>query len=227
MENAPKYGRVAEIYDLLADIYSMGQTRVSKHRQTRRMKPNDRVLVAGAGGGSEVVSAADQGAKVTVVELAPAMVELIRNRLERAGLLDRAQLIAGDIMDHRVADDERYDIVTANFLLPAFHKERWPRVLQHLTSLIKPGGYLLIADYAPIRGSYLMRALQASYYVVGNLGAKLTAGNVMHRPMEPPSNWYSERLEDAGFVMGEMEYFRLAYFGPRWLAGWSARKPLA
>lgn len=227
MGTVPNYGRVAAIYDFLVDVYSMGQTRVSKASQIRKMKPDDRVLIAGAGGGTDVVDAACRGAKVTVVELADAMVDVIRGRLDKAGKLDDAQLIVGDIMDHHVPSDERYDIVTANFLLPVFDKERWPGVLHHLTQLTRPGGQLLIADYAPIRGSFLMRMLQAGYYAIGNFGVRVTAGNTLHRPTAPPSNWYAERLEEAGFVMGEMEYFRLAYIGPRWLAGWTARKPMA
>ena len=181
MGTAPDYGRVAKVYDFLVNIYSMGQTRVSKASQIRKIQPGDRVLIAGAGAGTDVVEAARRGAKVTVVELAAPMVDVIRERLDKSGLLDRAELIVGDILQHKVSGHQRYDIVTANFLLPVFDKDRWPDVLRHLTQLIKPGGKLLIADFAPIRGPSAMRMLQAAYYAIGNFSVGLTAGNTLHR----------------------------------------------
>jgi demethylphylloquinol methyltransferase len=225
MAESSNYGRLADVYDFLVNIWSLGQTRVSKLSQLKHMKPNDRVLAVGAGAGEEVVATARAGANITVVELAAPMVDVIRTRLEKANLLERANLIAGDIMQHKVPDDQRYDIVTANFLFAAFHKNRFPVVLEHLMRLVKPGGQLLIADYAPMQGPLIMRILQAAYYGLGNLIVTVTAGNVLHRPYEPPSNWYAELFQKANFEVGPLEYFRMGRIGPRWVVCWAARKP--
>jgi demethylphylloquinol methyltransferase len=227
MAESSSYGRLADVYDFLVNIWSLGQTRVSKLSQLKHIKPNDRVLAVGAGAGEEVVAIARAGARVTVVELAGPMVDVIRGRLEKAQLLDNATLIAGDIMQHQVPADERYDVVTANFLFAAFHKTRWPVVLDHLMGLVKPGGLLLIADYAPMGGPLILRIFQAAYYGLGNVIVALTAGNVLHKPYEPPSNWYIERFEKANFEVGPLEYFKMGGIGPRWVVCWAARKPLS
>jgi len=226
MAEHSSYGRLADVYDFLVNIWSMGQTRASKLSQLKHIKPNARVLAVGAGAGEEVVAIARAGAKITVVELAEGMVDVIRARLTKAGLLDNANLIVGDIMQHQVPDEERYDVVTGNFLFAAFHKDHWPLVLEQLMRLVKPGGCLLIADYAPMGGPLIMRILQAAYYGLGNVIVALTAGNVLHRPYEPPSNWYVERLEKANFVVDPLEYFRMGAIGPRWVVCWTAHKPL-
>lgn len=226
MGDSSSYGRLADVYDFLVNIWSLGQTRASKMSQLKHIRPNDRVLSVGAGAGEEVVATARAGANITVVELAADMVEVIRSRLTQANLIERATLIAGDIMQHRVPDDQRYDVITANFLFAAFHKNTWPKVLDHLMSMVKPGGKLLIADYAPMRGPLIMRVFQAAYYGLGNLIVAVTAGNVIHKPYEPPSNWYVERFENARFELEPIEEFKMGWFGPRWVMCWAARKPL-
>jgi ubiquinone/menaquinone biosynthesis C-methylase UbiE len=95
MANSSNYGRIADVYDFLVNIWSLGQTRVSKLNQLKHMKPNDRVLAVGAGAGEEVAAIARMGANITVVELAAGMVDVIRTRLGKVDLLDRATLIAG------------------------------------------------------------------------------------------------------------------------------------
>jgi ubiquinone/menaquinone biosynthesis C-methylase UbiE len=227
MGELSNYGRLADVYDFLVNIWSLGQTRASKMSQLKHIKPGQRVLAVGAGAGEEIAAIARAGAHVTVVELAAPMVELIRGRLDKAGLLDRATLIAGDIMQHQVPDHERYDVVTANFLFAAFHKTRFPAVLEHLMGMIKPGGQLLIADYAPMYGSLINRFFQAAYYGLGNVIVTVTAGNVLHRPYEPPANWYVELFEKANFTVEPVEYFRMGGVGPRWVRCWAARKPLS
>lgn len=227
MGESSNYSRIADVYDFLVNIWSVGQTRASKMSQLKHIKPGQRVLAVGAGAGEEIAAIARAGAHVTVVELAAGMVEVIRGRLDKAGLLGNATLIAGDIMEHRVPEHERYDVVTANFLFAAFHKTRFPVVLEHLMGLLKPGGQLLIADFAPMYGSLFNRFFQAAYYGLGNVLVTITAGNVLHKPYEPPSNWYMELFEKANFTVGPLEHFRMTPIGPRWVNCWAARKPLS
>jgi len=207
MGDSSSYGRLADVYDFLVNIWSLGQTRASKMSQLKHIRPNDRVLSVGAGAGEEVVATARAGANITVVELAADMVEVIRTRLTQAQLIERANLIAGDIMQHRVPDDQRYDIVTANFLFAAFHKNTWPGVLDHLMSMVKPGGKLLIADYAPMRGPLFMRFFQAGYYGLGNLIVTVTAGNVRRALRERPLHAGADRGVQDGLArpaLGEL-----------------------
>src|SRR5262245_46786191 len=63
------YDRVASLYDILSHVYSGGQIRACKAAQLTHIKPTDRVLYAGVGGGEDALEAARLGASVTVVDL--------------------------------------------------------------------------------------------------------------------------------------------------------------
>ena len=67
------YGRVAAIYDELADFYSRGRISETKRLSTQVLKPGDRVLYPGVGRGVEAVAAAALGAEVMGIDVSEAM----------------------------------------------------------------------------------------------------------------------------------------------------------
>jgi demethylmenaquinone methyltransferase/2-methoxy-6-polyprenyl-1,4-benzoquinol methylase len=198
------YDRVAGFYDALADLYSLGRIRACKRAQLDALGAGDRVLFAGAGRGGEALLAARKGARVTLLDLSPAMLARAAARLRAAGLEDRVELLQGDLLAHR--SPEGYDAVVAHFFLNVFPEPALESVLAHLATLARPGGRVLIADFAPAEGHALLRAGRALYFGIAVLAFRMLAGNPMHRLYD-----YRPLLEGAGL---NVERSRTFGWGP-------------
>jgi demethylmenaquinone methyltransferase/2-methoxy-6-polyprenyl-1,4-benzoquinol methylase len=170
------YNHTAWFYEPLAMVYSGGQIRASKMHELQYIQPGDRVLYAGVGGGEDAVHAAKKGAKVTCIDLAPAMLAHVKTKLDRART--QAELICGDLLKHdRVG---QYDVVCANYFLNVFTPEVMALMLDHLVSLLRPGGKLLVADFAVPRGNIAFRALHVFYYRIANVMYWAISRNGLH-----------------------------------------------
>ncbi len=154
------YGRLVRVYDLWAAVYSRGQIAASKRVQLDSIESGDRVLYAGVGRGSEMLLAARFGAQVTSIDLAKEMLDCVASRLAREGL--SSELICGDVSSHK--PDELYDVVVANYFLNLFDLEHAQEMARHLCSLVKPGGRLLVTDFALPKGGVLANLISEAYY---------------------------------------------------------------
>lgn len=154
------YESVAWLYDELAALYSLGRIGRSKAAHFAGIEAGDRILFAGVGRGSDALLALRRGAKVTAIDLSPAMLERFAHRLARAGL--EAELLRSDVADHR--PDRPYDVVVANYFLNLFEEARAREMLSRLAQLVRPGGALLLADFARPLGGTVARAITNAYY---------------------------------------------------------------
>jgi ubiquinone/menaquinone biosynthesis C-methylase UbiE len=154
------YASIAGLYDLLAGLYSRGQIAASKRVQLDSIESGDRVFYAGAGTGEEILLAARFGANVTAMDLADAMLERVAKRFTREGL--SPELICGDVASHEPI--ELYDVVVANYFLNLFDVRRAREMARHLCGLVKPGGKLLITDFALPVGGSAGRLMTEIYY---------------------------------------------------------------
>lgn len=158
------YGSIAGFYDQLAAFYSRGRIGASKRGQIDTIQIGDRVMYAGVGCGEEALQAARLGARVTAIDLAPQMLERLSSRLALENL--ESELICGDVAKHEPG--EIYDVVVANYFLNLFDLERARSMLRHLGGLVKPGGILLLTDFAPPLGGPFARAMTELYYRPAN-----------------------------------------------------------
>jgi len=202
------YDGAAGWYDLLAQAYSLGRIRACKRAQLEGLAPGDRVLFAGAGTGGEAVEAARRGVRVTVLDRSPAMLARAARRFQTAGLA--GAFLAGDVLDH--APPEPYDAVVAHFFLNVFPERLMPAVLRHLAGRVRPGGRLLIADFAPADGPLPARVLRRLYFLAAALGFRMLAGNPLHPlydyvPLLPGAGLRLERTRRHG-LPGGLELFR-------------------
>ena len=194
------YEPVAWFYDRAAALYSAGQIAAAKRSQVALMASGDRVLCVGVGGGEEVASAARAGVALTCVDLAPSMLRRVATRLASDGL--SAELIRGDIRRHDRLG--YYDIVTANFFLNIFDESEMVEMLGHLARLVRPGGKVLIADFAPAEGSWLTRAAHEAHYQLG-----LTAFWLLGLTPRHPIYDYRQYFAGAGLTLAGRRRFRL------------------
>jgi len=203
------YGNVATVYDLLSWLYTGGQIARLKRQQATRLAPGARVLYAGVGTGEELASALDAGAVPTALDASSAMLERARARLGPRAREVRFR--REDVFAHQVI--EPYDTVVANFFLNVFAEEVLPRAVARLSELIRPGGTLLIGDFAPPVARPLEHALQHAYYWPPLVLFRLLTRNPWH-----PLYDYRPLCQRSGLTLLAHERVRIFGIGPRWLS---------
>lgn len=184
------YGSISRVYDRLAAIYSFGQIGASKRDQLDSIESGDRVMFAGSGCGEDVLLAARFGAHVTSIDLAPAMLARLSRNLKRENL--ESELICGDVASHK--PPELYDVVVANYFLNLFDVPRAEEMARHLCQLVKPGGKLLVTDFARPLGGPVATAISEIYYRPANWIAWSLGFCALHPILD-----YQRLIEPLGF----------------------------
>ncbi|HKK08032.1 MAG TPA: class I SAM-dependent methyltransferase [Gemmatimonadota bacterium] len=111
-----------------------------------------RVLDLGCAAGRNTAFLARRGFDVHALDAAPAMVERTRERVaEAVGRLEAARRVREGRMDDLGAwPDGAFDLVIAlGILHNAASGEEWDRALGEVVRVLRPGGRLLVANFAP------------------------------------------------------------------------------
>jgi SAM-dependent methyltransferase len=105
-----------------------------------------RVLDVGCGPGRFALDLARRGTRLTLADLSQAQLDLARDHLETAGLLERVQAFhCLDMVDMYELEDESYEVVVCYGAALSYTCDRYEAALQELARLICPGGRLLIS----------------------------------------------------------------------------------
>lgn len=206
-------------YEATGSLYSLGRIPQCKVTMLKHLQPNQRVLIAGVGHGTEAIKACGMGADVTAVDLSATMLKHMRKKIDKSGLEKPIHLIEDDILN--VKDEEGFDMVIANFFLNVFSEEKMVEILRHLTSQVKPGGYMVIGDFTlPKTGGWFFKMFQNVYWYIAATLYWITADNAVH-----PVYDYPGLLESMGFKIDEITYFKV--FGMKCYWSVLGRKPKA
>ncbi len=211
------YNSVAWFYQWLAHIYSCGQIRASKINQIDNISPGEKVLYAGVGSGEDAIQAGRKGAHVTCIDLSRNMIENTRSEFEMNDV--QGEFICGDIMEH---DREGYyDVVAANYFLNVFPEETMQQLMQHLISLVKPGGKFLIADFSTADSTGIGKGIQYINYWTAILFYWMLRLEPLH-----PIYDYPEYLKKYGMNIDKIQKFKIFKIGPYGYQNIIATKPL-
>lgn len=198
------YRIMGHVYDLLSQIYSGGRIGRCKTAMIDKISPGDRVLFAGVGRGNDAVAAAEKGARVTVVDLSPTMLGKFSKKIEARKFPHQVSIVESDIL--KFTDDQGYDFVFANFFLNVFPRDFMDRVLGHLASLAKKGGYVVIGDFAYPSGNFFARLIQRIYWFIAVTPFYLMTSNAFHDIYNYPL--YARKN---GLVVEEVRTFRFLF----------------
>jgi demethylphylloquinol methyltransferase len=204
-QTARSYESISSIYERLNKLFTGGQNVAARLSQIDDMHAGQRVLYVGVGPGEEALEAARRGIKVTCVDLSPSMVEIVRRRFELAGL--PGEFVCADIMEFE--PEEPFDVVAANFFLNIFSRPMMLQMLTRLVSLVRPGGDLVVADFAPPRGNIVLRLRHRLYYTVANVAHWTLGLCALHKIYT-----YADHYPALGLKLQSTRYFRLTILGP-------------
>jgi len=126
----------------------------------RGLGPTSTVVDLGAGTGTFALAAAEAGCRVVAVDVSPAMLEAIREKVARSNLTNLEAIHAGFLSYEAPANTIDF-VYTRNALhhLPDF----WKAIaLQRVAQMLRRGGVLLLRDlvysFAPERADQVFRA---------------------------------------------------------------------
>jgi len=104
-----------------------------------------RLLEVGCGEGGYVQYACERNRDLgaLAIDVQPAVAQVARERLARAGLADRAQVLAGDVRTLQL-EDASFDLATLHNVIYYFRVEDRVPLLERLRGLLARGGRLLV-----------------------------------------------------------------------------------
>jgi demethylmenaquinone methyltransferase/2-methoxy-6-polyprenyl-1,4-benzoquinol methylase len=205
------FDRVAERYDLMNDLMSLGLHRLWKAFavSVARIRPGERVLDVASGSGDLARSFAARGAEVWMSDINGPMLSRGRDRLLDAG---RAVPAVRCDAEHLPFADAQFDCVSVGFgLRNMTHKDA---ALAEMARVLKPGGRLLVLEFSQIWKPLQKPYDLYSFHVLPWLGGKVAGDAAAYRylaesiRMHPDQPTLARMLERAG--LEQVEYFNLA-----------------
>jgi demethylmenaquinone methyltransferase / 2-methoxy-6-polyprenyl-1,4-benzoquinol methylase len=217
-EKAPRvrsvFDRVAERYDVMNDLMSLGLHRLWKAAAVAiaRPRPGERVLDIAAGSGDLAAAMARRvgpSGEVWITDVNRRMLERGRDRLLDAGTLAPAVQCDAEKLPFAAA---RFDCITIGFGLR--NMTRKEAALAEAARVLKPGGRLVVLEFsrvwAPLAPAYDLY----SFRVLPWLGQKVAGDAQAYRYLaesirvHPDQHALKGMLESAGF--SQVEFFNMA-----------------
>jgi SAM-dependent methyltransferase len=140
-----EYGN-AEWERLERTAFGRLQTIIHNDFLKRYVKSNDRVLDAGCGPGRFIISLANLGAKVTALDLSDGQLELAKQKLLEADIIDKVEdFVQADISDLSMYPDGCFDAVVCYGGVLSYVCEKRQQAASELVRVVKNGGVLLVS----------------------------------------------------------------------------------
>ncbi len=194
------YGKLSRFYAILEGVFEKGVRR--KGLKLLSAKPGEEILEIGFGTGyslKEIADSVGKEGKVYGIDITPEMLRITKKRLDKAGLINRAELYQGDARRMPFVDS-KFDAVYMASTLELFDTPDIPKVLGEIKRVLKPNGRLCVASltkegresslfirfyewlhqkfpkYANCRPIYAKKSLSDAGYIIVKTGEVTTAG---------------------------------------------------
>jgi len=209
-EKAPLVRRVfdsvAERYDLMNDLMSLGVHRLWKRALIDRLKPRADLTLLDIGGGTGDIAMLWRdagGGPATVVDVNPSMIAVGRKRAAERGHDSGIAWSAGDA-ENLPSADRTFDVATSAFCLR--NVTRLDAALAEAYRALKTGGRFVVLEFSKMSLPGLDRLYDAwSFKVLPALGEKIAGDRDAYQYLAesirrfPPQEQFARMFGQAGF----------------------------
>lgn len=153
------YDRISRFYDYFAGVFEKKYRNIALERLN--IKRGETVLEIGFGTGhclKQMAESIGEHGKVCGIDISSGMLEISKQRLEEAGLLDRVELQCEDALKMPY-EDHKFDAVFTSFTLELFDTPEIPRVLGEIKRVLKPNGRLGVVSMSKEDGDSILLRL--------------------------------------------------------------------
>ena len=211
------FSSVADRYDLMNDLMSLGNHRLWKDFALARsgVRVGHHVLDVAAGSGDMTTRFARQvgaSGRVVMTDINASMLACGRARLLDKGIGPNIDILLADAETGPFAPTQ-FDCVSIAFGLR--NVTRIPKALASMKSMLKPGGRVLILEFSHPVSGLLSRAYDIfSFSVIPPLGRMVTGDEASYRYLvesirrHPDQDTLAQMMSDAG--LEDVEYHNLS-----------------
>jgi len=192
------YDKISRFYDYFAGVSE------KKHRNQALklldIKKGDVVLEIGFGTGHCLMKMAKlvgEDGNVYGIDISSGMLEISKQRLKKAGLLDRVELYCGDALEMPY-ENNKFDAVFMSFTLELFDTPEIPEILTKIKRVLKPNGRLGVVSMSKENEKSLLLELYEWAH-------KKFPQYVDCRPI-----YVKQSINEAGFEIKYREKFKLS-----------------
>jgi S-adenosylmethionine-dependent methyltransferase len=137
------YDRGAEIEDQAEKMPSL-RTEIPREFIKKYLKSSDVVLDAGGGTGINAILMAQRCQAVTLLDIAPKILELAADNIRQAGLEGKIETVEGDITDLRDLKDDAFSFVLCVGDAISYALDKGEQALRELVRVAQRGATLII-----------------------------------------------------------------------------------
>lgn len=153
------YDKISRFYDYFAGVFEKKYRNMALERLN--VKRGQTVLEIGFGTGhclKQIAVSVGETGKTYGIDISSGMLEVTKERLAKAGLIDRVELYCGDAskMPYR---DNKFDAVFMSFTLDLFDTPEIPKVLNEIKRILKPKGRLGVVSASKEDGESILLKL--------------------------------------------------------------------
>ncbi|AKI98320.1 hypothetical protein IX53_07425 [Kosmotoga pacifica] len=193
-------------YDKGIRILTLGRLDKAYDRLTSHIKKGQRVLDLGCGTGALTLRAAQKDAKVKGIDVNSQMLEIAQKRVSEANLTTNIELCEMGVVELGDEESESYDVVMNGLCFSELTEDELIYTLKEVKRLLKPGGFLLIADEVRPK-STLKRILnwliRVPLVIITYLITQTTTKAVKNLP---------EKIEEAGLLIVSIRLNKMENF---------------
>ena len=199
------FDSVADKYDLMNDLMSMGVHRLWKNAMINWLAPRDGMTMVDVGGGTGDIAfrfLRRGGGSVTVVDINVEMLSHGRDRALDMGILDGINWLNGDA-ENLPVEDMTVDAFTIAFCIRnTTHIER---ALEEARRVLKPGGRFLCLEFSHVSEPLLAKLYDSySFKVLPLLGECVVGDRAAYQYLAesirkfPDQHLFASMIEHAG-----------------------------